>query len=184
MYHIFVDLEATCWSKKEHDRNRMETIEIGAVKLDATLTVCGEFCQFIRPVLSPQLSHFCRKLTTITQAEVDNAPLFAEGFGRFVAWATAENTAVRWYSWGKFDRRQLHRDCARLELAWPKSLNDYVNLKQWYAKANNLPEPIGMRKAMRQLDMPFVGQHHRGIDDARNLARVAQRLLGSKGNKQ
>ena len=36
---------------------------------------------------------------------------------------------------------------------------------------------IGLREAMRKLSMPFEGRLHRGIDDARNIATVAQTIL-------
>ncbi len=36
---------------------------------------------------------------------------------------------------------------------------------------------IGLREAMRKLSMPFDGRLHRGIDDARNIAAVAQTIL-------
>ena len=45
---IVVDLEATCWDTSR-PRNHMEIIEIGAVRLDAALTVVDEFdCSFVR----------------------------------------------------------------------------------------------------------------------------------------
>uniref|UniRef100_A0A0E0E1N6 Exonuclease domain-containing protein n=1 Tax=Oryza meridionalis TaxID=40149 RepID=A0A0E0E1N6_9ORYZ len=35
----------------------------------------------------------------------------------------------------------------------------------------------GMMTMMRELQMPIVGSHHLGIDDAKNIARVVQRML-------
>lgn len=72
MNYIIFDLEATCW---ENDRTKQnEIIEIGAVKLDENLAVIGEFQTFIKPKLNPILSDFCKKLTSISQEEVDQAP--------------------------------------------------------------------------------------------------------------
>jgi inhibitor of KinA sporulation pathway (predicted exonuclease) len=37
--------------------------------------------------------------------------------------------------------------------------------------------PMSMSAALRRLDLPLEGRHHRGIDDARNIARIAQVVL-------
>ena len=78
-YYMVMDLEATCCNDESFPTSEMETIEIGA------LIVCGEtlkpvskFCTFIKPVRHPQLTKFCTSLTSITQADVDNAPTFKE----------------------------------------------------------------------------------------------------------
>jgi len=34
-----------------------------------------------------------------------------------------------------------------------------------------------MAHALDQLDLPLEGVHHRGIDDARNIARIARHVL-------
>ena len=82
---IVVDLEATCWDTPR-PRNHMEIIEIGAVRLDAELTVVDEFDCFVRPVVGPKLSQFCTALTTIKQADVDEADMFPAVFARFIEW--------------------------------------------------------------------------------------------------
>ena len=66
MHHIICDLEATCWAGERRPQ-RMEIIEIGAVMLaSGTRPVLDDFCSFVRPVLAPTLSDFCRELTGIT----------------------------------------------------------------------------------------------------------------------
>jgi len=63
MHYIILDLEATCWEEKSDKAN--EIIEIGAVKLDENLEVVDTFSQYVRPVISPELSDFCKTLTSI-----------------------------------------------------------------------------------------------------------------------
>jgi 3'-5' exoribonuclease 1 len=73
---IVFDLEATCWEKGTRPE-RMETIEIGAVRLQApTWETSSEFSRFIRPISEPILSDFCVSLTGISQADVDAADPF------------------------------------------------------------------------------------------------------------
>jgi inhibitor of KinA sporulation pathway (predicted exonuclease) len=38
-------------------------------------------------------------------------------------------------------------------------------------------EPCGMKGALRRMGIPLDGRHHRGIDDARNIAKLAQIIL-------
>lgn len=50
----------------------METIEIGLVVIDLeTLDIVVEFQRFVRPLINPALTNFCKKLTSIQQADVD-----------------------------------------------------------------------------------------------------------------
>lgn len=53
---------------------------------------------------------------------------------------------------------------------------DHVNLKNEFAAWKGVRR-CGMAKALEHLGLPLVGTHHRGIDDARNIARIAQTML-------
>jgi inhibitor of KinA sporulation pathway (predicted exonuclease) len=35
---------------------------------------------------------------------------------------------------------------------------------------------LGLAAALRHLGMGFEGSHHRGLDDARNIARIVRRI--------
>ena len=72
--YLIIDLEATCCKERIITREAMEIIEIGAVVVNArTLDVVDEYTTFIKPILNPTLTDFCKTLTTITQDDVDNA---------------------------------------------------------------------------------------------------------------
>ncbi|MEM6498667.1 MAG: 3'-5' exonuclease, partial [Pseudomonadota bacterium] len=61
---LVVDLEATCSSDNAIPPAKMETIEIGAVVVDAKqFQVITEYQSFIRPVRNPVLTDFCTGLT-------------------------------------------------------------------------------------------------------------------------
>ena len=77
MNHLVVDLEATCCNRNSFPRTEMEIIEIGAVMTDSQFEVIDEFQSFIKPVRHPELTDFCKELTTISQQEVDSALGFA-----------------------------------------------------------------------------------------------------------
>lgn len=44
----------------------------------ASLEIVDEFQHFVRPVINPPLTEFCKKLTSIHQADVDSAETYAE----------------------------------------------------------------------------------------------------------
>ncbi len=173
---IIVDLEATCWEKGTSPL-RMETIEIGAVRVGGTdLRPRAEFDRFVRPVSEPILSNFCTQLTGISQDDVNGAEPFPVVFGEFLDWARTE--PFMWCSWGAYDLRQLRTDCARHDLQWPLVLERHMNLKAAFAQQMGC-RPLGMKEALRKLGIPLAGKHHRAIDDARNIARIGAFLLPS-----
>lgn len=174
MRYVVVDLEATCW-EAAWVRHRMETIEIGAVRLGETLDVEDEFDAFVRPVVVPRLSSFCRKLTSITQEQVDAADTFPAVFARFLHWLSAD--PYRLVTWGPFDIGQFRLDCQRHDMAFPERLAaGHVNLKAAFTRWKGVKR-VGMDQALDLLDLPHTGRHHRGIDDARNIARIAKAML-------
>ena len=175
MRYIVVDLEATCW-EDVRDYDRMEIIEIGAVELPAADSFpTREFSRFVRPTIEPELSPFCQQLTTIRQRDVDRASEFPAVFAEFVEWTGDEPFVL--CSWGGYDLTQFRIDCDRHGLSLPKSFERHVNLKKEFARLAGLRKSCGMKGALSHLGLPLEGTHHRGIDDARNIARIAAVIL-------
>lgn len=176
-YYLIVDLEATCSEGMVlFPREEMEIIEIGAVLLDAaSLEITASFEIFVRPVKHPKLTPFCTELTTITQLQVNGAPGYKEALRRFKAWFEPFGPS-RFCSWGEYDRHQFQRDCQRHHVSYPFR-SRHLNLKTAYSQALGLPKRLPMEDAMLHLNLPPEGTPHRGIDDARNMARLMQKLL-------
>jgi len=169
---IICDLEATCWNNGEH-RHEMEIIEIGAVRLHDG-KIADQFSSFVRPVVHPKLSDFCMELTTITQDQVDESSLFPKVFAQFLAWIG--QAPYVFCSWGRYDLNQLQQDVARHGLPWPKQLERHLNIKRCFAQYRNV-QTCGIERALQLMKMPLLGTHHRGIDDARNIARLTLTML-------
>lgn len=175
-HYLVVDLEATCWDDDSVPRQEMETIEIGAVMVDAgSLRTVDEFQAFIRPVRHTLLSRFCCELTSITQREVDAAGEFVRVFPEFVGWSARYDRAL-FCSWGDYDRRQLEQDCAFHGLAYPFGA-EHLNLKAQFSKHCRLRRRLGLAQALQRAGLEFQGTHHRGIDDARNIARLLPQIV-------
>jgi len=172
--YLVVDLEATCDDLHALPREETEIIEIGAVLVDgATLEPIDEFQAFVRPVVHPRLTPFCTRLTSITQADVVRAPTF-----RFVAPRLAAfGQGALFCSWGGYDKNQLERDARRAGIRSPLGPR-HLNLKEAFARAAGERCEIGNQSAMRRVGLTPTGTHHRGIDDARNIARLLPYALG------
>lgn len=92
MNYIIVDLEATC--EKDNKAFQNEIIEIGAVKVSETLQALDKFSSFVKPILNPVLSDFCKELTSITQEDIDKADTFPLVFQRFLDWIGKESYVI------------------------------------------------------------------------------------------
>lgn len=177
MNYIIYDLEATCWENTPPGYVQ-ETIEIGAFRVNHFGEVRGKFNRFVRPVVHPVLSPFCRQLTTIEQQDVNKAGTFPTVIQEFWDWAYIEEEDYVLCSWGSFDRKMFFNDCLlhRLETDWTQH---HVNLKEQYRVMKRLRSGIGLRKAVEKEGLLFTGQHHRGISDAENLVKLFLKFMGS-----
>lgn len=176
MNYIILDLEATCWKDRSLN-NPNEIIEIGAVKIDEHGEIIDEFCQFIRPKLNPILSEFCTELTTIEQSDIDCSEAYNVVLKNFWDWIDLSQPYFL-CSWGYYDKKQFILDCDlyKLDTKW---LDPHISLKHQYAEINKLRRPIGMGGALKREGIKLQGTHHRGIDDARNIAKIFQVHLQS-----
>jgi inhibitor of KinA sporulation pathway (predicted exonuclease) len=168
---LVVDLEATCWERPRHVPRDMEIIEIGALRVD--LREPGrwrEFQGFVRPAQFPVLSEFCTRLTTIRQEEVDAAPAFPAALAAFQEWC-GDPAGLLFASWGTYDRNQLWRDCARHGRPYP--FDRHLDLKRLVARHLGR-KPASMEALLAALGLEPEGTLHRGIDDARNIWRIAR----------
>lgn len=177
--YLVLDLEATCCNKETIKRHQMEIIEIGAVMVEAQgLTVIDEFQIFVKPVHFPVLTEFCRSLTSITQAQVDQAPEYVEASDLLKKWLSKYPNAV-FGSWGDFDRNQFKKDSRFHNVPFPIAY-PHINLKKMFSKTQGLPKRYGMPEALQLAGLELEGTHHRGIDDARNIAKLLPFILGRK----
>lgn len=175
--YLVIDLEATCDDQGTIARHEMETIEIGAVKLDEDFCQIDEFTAFVQPVRHPVLSRFCAELTTIRQEDVAAADHFPAAFQRFLDWIGAP---PKWFiSWGDYDRKQLQRDCEYHNISFPDWMTDrHCNLRALSA-FGDARKPT-LVEALEDRGMGLSGTQHRGIDDAKSTAQLVPYILGPK----
>lgn len=169
MKFIIYDLEATCWrGRPPHGAN--EIIEIGAYKINQFGEVLDIFNKFIKPTVNPILSEFCKKLTSISQQDVDKAKTFPHTIQDFQDWIDIDEDYML-CSWGKFDVQLLKNDCIlhKLDTEW---LDSNMNVKGQYHEIKGEHKLTGLKNTIKHEGMEFTGIHHRAISDAENLAKI------------
>ena len=178
-HYLVIDFEATCCNQGSVPREQMEIIEFGVVMVAATsLEPVAEFQSFVRPVRHPRLTAFCTQLTSITQQQVDTAPAFQAVLPAFTAWLSGFGRCL-FSSWGDYDRLQLQQDCTFHRVPYPLD-PAHLNLKREMATRHHLDKKLGLAAAVRRAGLQFTGTHHRGIDDAHNIARLLPYIVGDR----
>ncbi|WP_338152871.1 3'-5' exonuclease [Herbaspirillum aquaticum] len=180
MKYLIIDLEATCSDDGSIASDDMEIIEIGACWATSSGQVLHRFQHFVKPLVNPLLTPFCTSLTGITQTDVDGAPFYsvvAERLKDFVEANRAPGSI--WMSWGSYDLKQLIRESSFHNVAHPIAL-PHENAKKTFAKVQKIGKQVGMTKACELVGRPLIGQHHRGLDDAENIAGLLPWILGHR----
>lgn len=177
---IVIDLEATCWENTPPPGEQQEIIEIGICTLD--IKTCQRYKKdsiLVRPEQST-VGPFCTRLTTLTQQQLEEEGVsFAEAVERVrQEYSPWDRT---WASYGDFDRILFQRECSERGIAFPLG-RTHINVKNLLAIGLNLPYEIGLDTALDKLHLPLEGTHHRGHDDAWNIAAVLGLLLTSLRN--
>lgn len=156
---------------------RNEIIELGAAMVSLPeLTSGGEFDLFVRPILNPTLTDFCKTLTSIRQQDVDQALPFPAALERFSVWLATFGSKedILFSSWGRYDKNQLLRDCELHKVPFPFD-DEHLNLKN-HAATRMGWKPRGVARMLTRLGMKFEGTPHRGIDDVRNIIRITRKV--------
>jgi hypothetical protein len=146
--------------------------EIGVIVGEPPETTCEE--TFDRSPDNAGVTAICRQLTSIQQADIDGAESFPGVLSRLLDWIGPEPYAL--CSWGAYDLGQLRVDCGRHGIALPTPFERHINLKQQYSLWRRV-RPTGMKGALHREGIALEGTHHRGADDAQNIAKLAMRIL-------
>jgi len=174
---IIYDVEATCWRGRP-PKGINEVIEIGAVKVNPYGEVISSFCKFIKPSINPQLSSFCKKLTHISQEDIDRADNFKIVIDQYKEWIGVDEEDYVLGAWGDFDKRIIRDNCElhKIEVDW---LEYYINIKSQYntIKARTGKDQTGLKSTVKKEGFEFDGIHHRAISDAENLAKIFSKYI-------
>lgn len=173
---VVIDIEATCWENNIRPLGQQsEIIEIGVCLLHAeSFEISQKRSLFVQPVIS-HISPFCTQLTTITPEIIaEHAMPFATACQILEdEYQTRERL---WGSWGMYDRTMFETQCKTMDVRYPFSQH-HVNIKSLFAKYVNNHDRLGMAEALQKIGLELIGTHHRGDDDAHNIARILAHTL-------
>ena len=172
---IVVDIEATCWDvNPPPDGQINEIIEIGMCIYNVEKDeISDKRSIFVKPVESV-VSPFCTELTTITQQQVDEHGIdFADACQILVKEYDARK--ILWTSWGGYDQKMFRKQCRRMGIGYPFG-DKHMNLKRAFSDYHSVKR-MGMARALKHAELELIGIHHRGDDDAWNIARLMQYMV-------
>ncbi|EHB13210.1 Exonuclease domain-containing protein 1, partial [Heterocephalus glaber] len=195
-YLIVIDFESTCWNDGKHHNNQ-EIIEFPAVLLNtSTGEIESEFHAYVQPQEHPVLSEFCMELTGIKQAQIDEGVPLKICLSQFCKWihkiqqekkivftpgvsdpSTSEVKLCAFVTWSDWDLGVcLEYECKRKQLLKPVFLNSWIDLRATY-KLFYRRKPKGLSGALQEVGIEFSGREHSGLDDSRNTALLAWKMI-------
>jgi inhibitor of KinA sporulation pathway (predicted exonuclease) len=171
---LVVDLEATCWPGDPPEGQESDIIEIGLCALDVATGYRLEKASIVvRPERST-ISEYCTALTTLTQEEVNQGISFREACSLLrTRYASRERL---WASFGDYDRLMFERESKTHGVEYPFG-KGHINVKSLFAVVQGLDQELPLDEAMEWLGFALEGHHHRGEDDAWNIARILGHIL-------
>jgi len=166
------DLEFTAWecSMARHwlaPGEFKEVVQIGAVKLDVeSFSPLAEFDMLVRPRINFALSPYFEKLTGITGGRVARQGVdFAIAYARFLEFAEGGPVAAFGH-----DERVLEENIRLYGLQGAKPLPVFYDLRGWFAGLGVDPRGLHSCDVGPALGLPFAGQAHNALNDARSIA--------------
>lgn len=175
-YHIVLDLEMNPVSECCCTCNglKTETIEIGAIKIDATTNrIIDEFTCVVRPQFNHRIEPQITRLTGIRTSEVKAANTFSTVLSDFVDWIGQD--AVQIYSWSPSDYSQLKKECLAKHIDFPEALLDWIDFQAEYPKYLGYSDNrcFSLRDAANLIGSTIVpSRAHRALYDAQVTAKL------------
>lgn len=177
MDYIVLDIEFN--GRKFASDLPMEVIEIGAVRLDATLQVKDTFSALVKPVYFAKLNSFIKKKTGIPQEGIDAAPGFPKVIDDFLRWLR-QSEEVLFITWGGEDMKRIVFDTRMHKLDdtyWMAAR--YFDLLKGYLRYKNVTNDVSVEAALADLGIASEGSAHRALDDARMTAEIFRAVFAS-----
>lgn len=182
-YICVVDFEATCEENNPPEFTH-EIIEFPMVLINThTLQIVDTFQEYVKPEVNSKLSDFCVKLTGITQKLVDEADTFPGVLTRVVQWLQEKELGTKYkyaiLTDGSWDMSKfLNIQCRVSRIRYPGFARKWINIRKSYGNFYKVPRTHTKLSIMlEKLGLKYEGRPHSGLDDSRNIARIALRML-------
>ncbi|CAF2932875.1 unnamed protein product [Rotaria sp. Silwood2] len=197
-YYCVLDFEAVCHQansnlKKPSPDDIWEIIEFPICLLSAeTNTIVDIYHSYVRPSIKTTLNELCISITGITQSIVDNSPTFD------IVWKDVQQFLLKhslislaghnsnchsftWITCGNWDlRTMLSLQLKQSGFDHPEFINGFINIKDLYMEYYPSTRIRGMKDLLKKLNLKLEGRHHSGIDDTKNITKIAQWFIENK----
>ena len=181
MYYITLDLEwnqayaqkALAVQRQLSLRLRGEVIQIGAVKLDEKMNICGSYQIIVKPKFYKKLHKHVSELTGITQEQMDLGTALPEAAERFRRWCGKDYAFL---TWGPDDIPMLKENLTAhsLESAWTERVYDLQRI--FNTRTDGSSKQRSLEYAMEYFEIPQNLPAHDALNDAYFTALVAQKI--------
>lgn len=188
MFYITLDLEwnqayaqkALAVQRQLSSRLRGEVIQIGAVKLDKNLHICGSYQIIVKPKYFKKLHKHVSELTGITQEQMDVGTPLTVAAESFKRWCGDD---FAFLTWGPDDIPMLKENfhVNGIDFDW---LDTTYDLQQIFSRqTDGEAKQRSLEFAMEHFEIPMNLPAHDALNDAYFTALVAQKLDVAGGIK-
>lgn len=179
MQFIVLDLEWNNTYAKKAKGYINEIIEIGAVKLDNELENVDTFSCIIRSQIGKKLRGSVKRLTHLTNDDINSGMPFTKAFSMFRKWIGNEETVI--FTWGDGDVRVLLENFKYLNgIKVIPFLEKYCDLQRVFQRIHGgiKGQQTGLLNAAQMLEIdPEMYIHHRALGDSMLTADILKKLL-------
>ena len=169
-HHLIVfDLE---WNQSSYNPNhRMphEIIEIGACRVDRNYQVVDTFSRLIRPRLYKKLDKHIKKVTGITEAELEEGGTFSDVFSDFIHWCGEDAQLI---TWGRDDFPVLKRNAAFHQMQMPFEPPLDAQLVFGGTILGSCYQQMNLHAALEHQNITIEVPAHRAVYDAQCTAAM------------
>ena len=181
MYYVTLDLEwnqayaqkALAVQKQISCRLRGEVIQIGAVKLDENMNICGSYQIIVKPRYFKKIHRHVSELTGISQEKMDMGTPLEEAAERFKRWCGNDYAFL---TWGPDDIPMLKENLNANGIPGDWVGEVYDLQKIFNVRTDGLSKQRSLEYAMDYFEIPQNLPAHDALNDAYFTALVAQKL--------
>ena len=181
MHYITLDLEwnqayaqkALAVQRQLSCRLRGEVIQIGAVKLDKNMNICGSYQIIVKPKYFKKLHRHVSELTGISQGQMDMGTPLPEAAERFKKWCGKD---FAFLTWGPDDIPMLKENfnVHGINAAWLDKVYDLQLI--FNRQTDGSSKQRSLEYAMEYYEIPQHLPAHDALNDAYFTALVAQKM--------
>ncbi|MDE6034503.1 MAG: hypothetical protein K2G36_01135 [Ruminococcus sp.] len=169
-YICFADFEFTCgYCIHKLDS---EILSSGVVICDEDYIIKESFYCTSRPNRYPKMTKQCKKLTKLTQEEINNSP-DSNDVMSIILRLVRKYGIDKIYVWGNFDRTGLSsdtkqhqrfgKDCANIQRVGRR----IYDIQEYITEKLNFPEPVNIKELASAFGYkPISGSFHNALNDA------------------